>query len=309
LQTIANDTISGMVFGLLAAGLQSAAYLFSRAFVVARLDATVRLLITSHLLMGGVALVVMGVVWPTTLPQPGRYLPDALGVSGFYLLGQVWLLLTLRTVEASRVVPLLGFKIVILAAITVGVLRQPLSLGQWAAVGMSVAAALALNFSGRSLSVRAGLGLVCICACYSLSDLCIARLVPALGIANRLHGSVLAAAMAYVICGLVSLAILPFVWRRIARGDWVAAAPFAATWLSGMVCLFICFAAIGAVYGNILQSTRGILSVVAGAVLAALGLAHIEQQTSRWMLLRRLVAAVLMVAAIWLFGHVRAAGG
>jgi hypothetical protein len=55
---------------------------------------------------------------------------------------------------------------------------------------------------------------------------------------------------------------------------------------------------VGAVFGNVVQSTRGIMSVVIGAVLAHLGWHELEQQVDRATLVRRIGAACLMTAAI-----------
>jgi len=55
------------------------------------------------------------------------------------------------------------------------------------------------------------------------------------------------------------------------------------------------------VFGNILQSTRGIMAVVAGAALAHLGWHDLEERVDRATLIRRFAAAVLMTAAVCLF--------
>jgi hypothetical protein len=55
------------------------------------------------------------------------------------------------------------------------------------------------------------------------------------------------------------------------------------------------------VFGNILQSTRGVMSVVLGAALAQMGWHELEQRVDRASLLRRLAAALLMTAAIALY--------
>ena len=65
-----------------------------------------------------------------------------------------------------------------------------------------------------------------------------------------------------------------------------------------MVALYACFGFVGAVFGNVLFSTRGIMAVVLGALLAHLGWHDLEEKVDRVTLLRRLTAAVLMTAAI-----------
>ena len=68
-----------------------------------------------------------------------------------------------------------------------------------------------------------------------------------------------------------------------------------------MVGLYCCFGLVGVVFGNILQSTRGVMSVAIGATLAQLGWHELEQRVDRVTLLRRLAAALLMTAAIALY--------
>lgn len=58
---------------------------------------------------------------------------------------------------------------------------------------------------------------------------------------------------------------------------------------------------IGAVFGNILQSTRGIMAVGLGAVLASMGWHELEQPVDRDTLVRRTLAAALMTLAIAIY--------
>jgi len=82
---------------------------------------------------------------------------------------------------------------------------------------------------------------------------------------------------------------------------WVRAVPFAVTWFAAMLFLFGCFARIDVVYGNIVQSTRGLMSIGLGALVAAAGFERLERRVDRGVLLRRLGAALLMTGAIVLF--------
>ena len=68
-----------------------------------------------------------------------------------------------------------------------------------------------------------------------------------------------------------------------------------------MVALYACFGTLGAVFGNILQSTRGIMAVAAGAVLAHLGWHDLEERVGRAVLVRRFSAAALMTAAVAIY--------
>jgi hypothetical protein len=109
-------------------------------------------------------------------------------------------------------------------------------------------------------------------------------------------------AVTYLACGMVVAAIG---WtppaRPRSREDWIAGTCYAAAWLVGMVGLYTCFGTVGAVFGNILQSTRGLIAIVIGAILAHRGRHDLEAHVDRATLLRRLAAAALMTAAIALY--------
>jgi hypothetical protein len=82
---------------------------------------------------------------------------------------------------------------------------------------------------------------------------------------------------------------------------WGDSVPFAASWLISMLFLYACFSEIGVVFGNILQSTRGIQSILMGTVVAHLGMISIETKVKTGILIQRVAAAVLMTTAIALF--------
>ena len=52
---------------------------------------------------------------------------------------------------------------------------------------------------------------------------------------------------------------------------------------------------------DILQSARGLISVVFGAASALAGHRQIEERVSRRRLAQRILAALLMTLAVWLF--------
>ena len=55
------------------------------------------------------------------------------------------------------------------------------------------------------------------------------------------------------------------------------------------------------ILSTILQSTRGIMSVVLGATLAHHGWHELETRIDRQMLIKRVIAAALMTAAIGIY--------
>lgn len=291
----------GIALGLTVAFLQSSAYFFSRRYVIRRGGAVMDLLILSHILMGIASFVLLPLAAPSQWPPLRTYFWPLMGTAGFYVIGQLALLTLMRRMEASRIAPLLSLKIVILAIATTLLPGQALSAGQWVAAGLCMTGALLLYFAGPTFSPSSAAWLLTACMGYSLSDLSIAALVKSLAPIPTLHASVLAACLSYLACGIAAIPFLPLLKRSGKWRDWPAALPYAGTWFLAMIALFGCFGIVGTVYGNILQSTRGIMSVVIGATLAHLGWVHIEERTSRIVLLRRLAAAILMTLAIWLY--------
>jgi len=74
------------------------------------------------------------------------------------------------------------------------------------------------------------------------------------------------------------------------------------SWLGAMLLLFGCFQVLNdVVWGNILQSTRGLISMVLGAAVAGAGMVHLEKKVARGIFWRRMAAALLMSAAIALY--------
>jgi hypothetical protein len=146
------------------------------------------------------------------------------------------------------------------------------------------------------------------CLSFAISDIFIIRLIDGLQAGamtssvaiSRLHAGGLAMALTYGLCGLLFVPLVVAL-RPYTRTDWVAAAQYASAWLLSMVGLYCCFGLVGVVFGNILQSTRGVMSVALGAALAHLGWHELEQRVDRATLLRRLAAARLMTAAIALY--------
>lgn len=303
---------AGIICGLFAALFQSLAYLATRHFVQRRPSgASRRLLVLASVWMGVFSLVVLPLAWPAGGIPLQQVLQPAVLCALFYICGQAGLLMALRYTEPSRVSALLGFKIVILALLTTWV-RPPVSATgaaqgltalQWMAVALCCGAAVWLNYAGAALRRRAVLAVLIACVSYSLTDWYIAVLVGAVRAAAHTsfaHASVIATCLAYMVSGAAALAFLPFEPRARWR-DWRGALPFAVSWYVGMFFLFAAFGFVGMIFGNILQSTRGLLSVMIAPLLMHLGLVHLEPRSPRRLIFRRIAAATLMFLAITLY--------
>jgi hypothetical protein len=310
--------IVGMLFGFGAAAAHSINYLFSRWYLLRRGDrASARqLLVIAHIWMGLISGAVLGFIWPDRMPPLIELIGPVAGLTGFYLLGQFGVIFAVARTEASRVAPLLGFKVAVLAVIStaalavgdgigateaVGRIYSPLSLAQWAAVGLCVVSVVVLNYSGGSNPPAALVAVMGACGSFALSDtfirILMLRLEP---VGSVILASGVAVSMSFALAGLLSVVLLPWLGSR-RPGDWLEAIPFAISWLAAMICLYTAFAVVGLVFGAILQSTRGIMSVLLGAAVAKAGWVALEQRLKRRILVRRLVAAALMTGAIGLY--------
>jgi len=111
--------------------------------------------------------------------------------------------------------------------------------------------------------------------------------------------------MTYTVCGVIGLATA---WHqkafRIPKVQRYAL-PYAFTWLTGMCFLFATFSTVGVIFGNMLQSTRGLISVLLAAVVLRAGWKGLETRTSRGVFWLRLGGAGLMTLAIILYYAVK----
>lgn len=292
---------TGILFGFLAAFFQSVSYLGTKLFMKQHKNDIATLLALSHIIMGVLAIPLVLILKPTPMPAFGIYRDALLGTAGFYLLGQLFLFAALTQTEASRVSPLLGFKIVILAGISVLLLHQPLTPAKWAAVALSTAAAFLLSHSGQRISFISVVMIVLACVAYSLSDLNIKLLVDHFRHLGVLRGALLGTGLTYILCGIAGIVIAAFKFKNIDCRTWAWSLPFALSWLIGVFFLFCSFALIGVVFGNIIQSTRGIISLGLGCLLAHIGLERLEPKIRPAVYVKRIIAAVLMTAAVTLY--------
>lgn len=299
----------GVTAGFVAALASSVSYLISRHHS-SKGGSSLRLLVIAHAMMGAACLPTAWLLWPAGLPATRAWIMPLIGSSCSYLGGQAVVFAALARADTSRVAPLLGLKIAMLACIVSFFPGEPLDLRQWVAVGLSIVAALMLQRGGGMRMAAVGFTLAA-CVAFAVSDIFIVALIDGLQRAaveatvplGRLRAGILAMLVTYASCGGIAacgLFVAPSL-RPSARHDWVAGYRYAIIWLLGMAALYMCFGLIGAVFGNIIQSTRGLFSIVIGAALAHAGWHGLESVIDRRTLTRRLIAAGLMTAAIALY--------
>ena len=297
----------GVAAGLVAALASAISYLISRHHGNRAGGGSLRLLVLAHAVMGLASVPLCWWLAPAAWPAGLGWLLPLAGLVLSYVAGQAAVFAALKQVPASRLAPLLGLKLVILALLVSLQPNGQLDGWQWLAVGLCVVAAGMLQ-RGGAVSMKP-LGIVVLaCFGFAVSDLYIVALIDYLGSAvdasgeplSRLHAGGLAMAVTFITCGVVAMMVLvvspPL--RPRDRRDRIAAVQYAATWLGGMVALYACFGLVGAVCGNVLQATRGVMAIVIGAALARAGWHDLEERVDRATFLRRFAAGCLMVTAI-----------
>ncbi len=291
--------LQGVGFGLGTALCQSVFYLFTRRFVVRTGRTPLLLLIVSHVIMGGFSALLLLVLRPHNLPPFATYALPLASTACFYVAAQFGLFRVLQEVAGSRIAPLLGAKIIVLALLSVFCLGHKLLPTQWLAVLISAGAAWLLNEAGGRIPLRLLAMLAMTVLGYCLSDLSIGVLVRRLTAVGPTMPMV-AAALTYLACGVCAL---PFAFRREARDRhvWTLAIPCAVVWFTAMCLLYASFATIGVVFGNIVQATRGLMAVGLGWAMARIGHTHIEAHVSRSVFWRRMAGAALMLLAVALY--------
>ncbi|MBQ7208291.1 MAG: hypothetical protein IJS01_10890 [Lentisphaeria bacterium] len=291
--------VFGIFSGLAAAFLNSAGYLFS-AFFLKRCNSPVRLLIFAQIWMMLLSIPLLLLLYPAAgVSRSGRLFSTLIVWIIVFFMGQGSFFMSLRFFEASRLSSLLGLKIIVLTAIYTVVNRAFPNLGQYLAILMAAAAAVTINWSGGggSLKSKGWIFVFITLICYSLAD--ITETIMVLCFVESGMGPVRSAftstALSYTALGLVSLPGLFFV-----RPDrhFLLSAPYALIWLLSQAALLTCFSQVLPVFGNVILASRGMFSVLLGALVSAVGLGAIEARISRAQWVRRGLAAFLMVLAI-----------
>lgn len=294
---------TGILLGLGAAFGHSLAYLATRWFTEDRGRSTGQLLVLSHVVMGAIWACALVPMWPDELGMQASWLWRLTGLIVFFVIAQVSLITSLGMADASRVAPLLGLKVAVLAVMAV-MLGDTLSWMQWGGVVLAVAAAWVLNGVGGRLPWKVTGLVVLACLAYAIADTFILGTIQEV---RRISGDdstmgipLFTVAAVYTAVGILAACLLPVYGTRN-KTAWRDAMPYVGSWMMTMVFLYGTFAAVGTVLGSILQSGRGLLSILMGIALAHMGWHHLEQKHGWAVQVRRLGAAALMCLAVYLY--------
>lgn len=291
----------GILFGLMGALFNSISYLCQRLFFKKHSNDIVKLLVLSHIIMGIICAPLAIYLMPEAMPKVSSYIFKLLGFSVFYLLGQASLFAAIAKSEPSRVSPFLGMKIFILAGISVVFFQQSFSPAKWLAVILSTISVFLLYNSGEKLNLKSLCLVILACFFYCFSDFGIKAMVDNFRFLGLFHSVCLSATMCYGLCGIFGVLFLFHIRGKLTRDTWAYAMPFAFSWLISILFVFLCIGSIGVVFAGILQSTRGIISVVLGFLVAHAGFVALEPKITKKVLAQRILAGILMTGSIALF--------
>lgn len=288
----------GIIAGLLSACLMSGSFILSRAFIRKYGD-PVRLAVFSQIAMGigGAVMLIPGILC-IGYPASGRFYLYLAGEILFFLIGQTSFFMMIKKVEASRAASLLGTKILSLALLAT-LLGDPVMPMQWAAVLLCAVAAVGMNLSGIRISAGSFFWLLAAVTFYALCDICITGMMLLMPGGSMIVNALGVTAICFTSLGI---AVLPALWKYPMRGrELLDAVPYGLFYYLSLIFLMASFAALGVVFGGIIQAGRGIISVVLGFLLLRMGIDKSEPPASRRMWIRRLCMAVLMLAAMVMY--------
>lgn len=290
--------LSGIIYGLLAALMQSVSYLFSAIFISRFQSSPITHLIMVHLVIGLLSVITIPLTWHEKAAEIDQYFLPLFSAAVTYMFAQYALYQAIHYSVASRVSPLLGLKILILAVMGVSLFEESYNVLQWCAVGLCAAGAIWLSSSGGRISGKALMWILIACTGYALSDISILHLMAHFNTLPLSKAALLSVSLCYLLCGAFCLLF----WPRIHNyQQLVGSIPAAISWFIAMLFLFACFAEIGVVYGGIVQSSRGLISIILAMILVGLSFNIAEPLPTRSVLIQRLTAASLMMFAIILF--------
>ena len=291
-----------MAFGLVIAAvstvMQSAAFVFSRRFVI-RFGSPVELVIYSQLWMGimglaGFAATIRG----TSIPTSREFIATAAVFVIAYNLVFFFFFKAMSLIEASRLSSLTGLKVIVVALLALLFFHERLTPGRACAVLLTAFAAVGMNFSGGRIGWRGAFYLFLSLLGFATTDVTGAHLVKLMPGNSVTHEAICVMSFCYIILG--ALAGAAFARRKFSRRLFVGALPYAFLWFSAMMLLFAAFGIIGVVFGTIIQAGRGVISVLFGIALARY-CGDIEPEVPRRMWVRRSVMSLVMLGAIVLY--------
>lgn len=291
----------GIFAAALTALLQSMSYVSSAAFNN-RYNSSFKLLIYSQFAMGVVSVPLAMIFFPAGLLEtPLKSLVWILLWLAITCAGQYFFFATQKEIESSRLSSLLGLKIVVLALITSVIAGALPSIQKIVAIILATAGAVGMNGgkSSRAVTVKAVVLLLSTVVTYSVADLVETNLLNMSRSGNIWCDGLGVCAFCYMFLGLLMVPILKKI--KFSTEEFKYASPYGVLYFFSQVALFVSFGLVGPVFANVVQSSRGMISVGVGILLCHCGFSSLDAKGDKKLWIRRFICSCIMTAAIIIF--------
>lgn len=292
----------GIGMGFLTAILQSLSYLLSRKIILQKNISPTLLFSVSHIHIGFFSIAILP-FFLNGVPNKSIVLP-LLGTAFFYLLAQSLLLIVLEKNESSKVTPLLSLKIPLLSIFLAIFYGGKIILLGWFAILLCLVGVFLISPPKGKVALKLLVSILVVCAGYAGSDLCIPLLVKELNYASE-YPTLAAIALTYSIAGFFGGVLYAArfgakinFFQKPLHKDTIA---YSVAWFFAIASLFGCFTTIDLVLGNMVQSTRAIISVLLGLIVTRLGLIFVEDLSDQKTIVFRISGSILITGSIFLY--------
>ncbi len=290
----------GIFFGFLSAFSQSMSYVYSDKFLKEK-RSSMQLMVFSQLAMGAWCVLLLPWSFPVELLDQFGTLALQLTIWIIsIILGQLCFFSAIKEIPPSQLSSLLGLKVIVVACIYTLFLDNSLAFAQYIAIGISTLAAVMMNYTGGTKFTFKGIVLLLLSlVCYASCDISetILVLMPTTG--NVTYNAIRMGITCYALLGVCTLPML-YIYKWNTK-NFREAVPFAVTWFGSQVAIFACFGLLGAVFGNVILASRGVISVLLAMIFAFLGFKIAEKEVNKSTWIRRVIVACLMAVGIVIY--------
>ncbi|MBR2358338.1 MAG: EamA family transporter [Lentisphaeria bacterium] len=291
----------GIAGGLVAAFMQSCSYLGGRRFL-ATCGNSLQLLVSSLIICGAAAWIMAIFLLDTHKIFSWQMAGFLTMCNGGFIAGQWGFFNAQKHIESSRIASLLGLKVLVVMLLAMIFLREKFVYMQYLAVAIAATAAMLMNWNKGKLDWN-GMGFLFVALLgYAVSDLGVQQVVREISSGQPVKDGVCGFILSYGTMGILALmAVKPCnISRKMLKGAFMQAG----CWIVSMWGLYISFGLIGASFGNVVQASRGVISLLLGIILSRFAINGLEQKQSVAVWLRKAAAALLMFGAIVLYALV-----
>lgn len=283
----------GLFLGISAAFFQSAGYLFSRMCIKEGM-APFQLLIRTQIIMGLGGLLLLPFVWRDGFWGNWSFVVPFLGCSFGSVIGQLFFYRAENHIAPSRVSSLMGLRVVILAIISALFGFESYNWIQVGGIVLAVCSAVVMNYQGGKIQLQGMGNMMLSLLFYAVSDLSVKHMIVGIHVDSLFHASLIAMSLVNILLATLSL---PFIFKLSWR-DYLPALPYSSAWFVKQFFLYGCYTTIGPVFGNIVMSARGPISIILTLILLHFGVKHLETPKGAVIWIRRGIATSMMIGAI-----------